>query len=147
MKNNIILLTFLLSHLSVHAQENHKCLNFHLGNYKVEGDSMTTIRRTKKYQIEKNKEVKTKDKIIWVSDCKYKLVPLRVLKDKNGIIQDWILFFEIIETGDNYYIVRITNDSNDYTYEVKTFNNHFISHVPFSWDDNKKQTGWLLGSV
>jgi len=113
---------FLLFAVITNAQEKPDCLAYKTGKFKVEGSASGIITRTKKFQFEKSDNVKIKDKIVWISDCKYKLIPIKLKSDKNSKIssfKDWIIYFEIIETGKDYYVVKITNDKNDFTAETK----------------------------
>ena len=122
MKNILTTLIILLFTVTINAQNNPDCLAYKKGKFKVDGSTSGIITRTKKYQFEKSDNVNIKDKIVWLSDCKYKLIPVKLKKDKNNTItpiKDWVLYFEIIETGKDYYIVKITNDKNDFTAETK----------------------------
>lgn len=94
------------------------CASYQTGKFYVSEDSDAIITRTRKIQKEKSKHVNLKDKIVWISDCKYKLIPIKI-KDKKNRVTDLILFFEIIETGKDYYVVRVTNEINDFVLEAK----------------------------
>lgn len=101
------------------AQNQPDCLAYKTGKFRVYGGRENIIKRTKKYQLERGEDVNIKDKIVWISDCKYKLIPIHIKKDKDGIIKNWVMYFEIIETGADYYIVRVSNKVNDFTSDFK----------------------------
>jgi hypothetical protein len=75
------------------------------------GDNYIT--RTKKFQIETGtnpytgSKIRTKDRIVWINQCTYKLVPVKI-KDPDNFIKDNVLTFQIIETGKDYYVVHVT---------------------------------------
>jgi len=122
MNNILTTLIILLFTVTINAQNKPDCLAYKKGKFKVDGSTSGIITRTKKHQFEKSDNVNVKDKIVWLSECKYKLIPVKLKKDKNNTItpaKDWVLYFEIIETGKDYYIVKITNDKNDFTAEAK----------------------------
>ncbi|MCR9173688.1 MAG: hypothetical protein NXI10_14395 [bacterium] len=75
------------------------------------GDAYIT--RTRKYQKEKvtnpntGEVTKLKDRIVWIDDCTYRLIPVKI-DDPEGVVGDEILTFKIIETGEDYYVVKVT---------------------------------------
>jgi len=97
------------------AQSQVDCEAYKTGKFVAKHDVIgdTYIKRTKKFQIEKVKNpttgevTKTKDKIFWVNDCTYRLFPVKI-DDPTGTVGDEILTFEIIETGEDYYVVSVT---------------------------------------
>lgn len=109
----------LLSTLGLYSQNTIDCKSFKTGKFKVEGAKNSIIKRTKKYQFEKSENVNLKDRLVWLSNCKYKLTPLKEKKDKLEKIDNRIIYFEIIETGLDFYIVRVTNDLDDFTSDFK----------------------------
>ncbi len=101
--------------LSLQAMSQTDCASHKTGKYIVKNARIgdTYIKRTKKYQIESVKNpstglvTKTKDKIVWIDDCTYRLIPIKI-DDPSGIVGDDILTFELIETGEDYYVVSVT---------------------------------------
>jgi len=75
--------------LSAQAQD---CNKYKTGTFEIDNldGTVSVIKRTKKFQKESSGEIKTKDKIVWLNDCSYKLIPVRI-KDKSGLIGDEIL--------------------------------------------------------
>ncbi|GAA5039326.1 hypothetical protein GCM10011506_38400 [Marivirga lumbricoides] len=118
---NKLVIMFLLFTFAfkANAQDDLKCKKFHTGKFKVEGDENTIIIRNRNYQIEENNNVKIKDKINWLDECTYQLITKKVVKDNEGIMENDILTFQIIETGEDFYIVKITSDRRDFSVEAK----------------------------
>ena len=97
---------FLFLCLSVQAQD---CNKYKTGIFEIDNldGTVSVIKRTKKFQIETCGRIKTKDKVVWLSDCSYSLIPVNI-KDKSGLIGDDVLTFTFIETFDHSYVVEIT---------------------------------------
>lgn len=92
------------------GQNDLDCIQFKFGKFEVDNGNGTTsiIERKGKYQIETSRGVKSKDEIVWIDDCSYKLIP-KSLSDESGVIQSEILYFTIIDTSENTYVVRVTD--------------------------------------
>jgi hypothetical protein len=92
--------------LSTQAQD---CTRYKTGIFEVDNEdgTISVITRTKKFQTEDSGDIKVKDKIVWLSDCSYKLVPVK--KDKDlGDFGDLILTFTFMKTFDHSYLVEVT---------------------------------------
>lgn len=105
----IILLTFVSSYYTGFSQIRCDCDKYRTGKFEVDNHDGTIsyITRTGKIQSERSKGYKGKDKIEWLDECSYRLIPLKV-KDKRGAVGTEILTFRIVETHLHYYIVRIS---------------------------------------
>ena len=101
--------------MAANANAQLDCEAYKIGKFVAKSSRLgdTYIKRTKKYQIEKVKNptsglvTKTKDKIVWLSDCTYKLIPVKI-DDPTGVVGDEELIFEFVQTGEDYYVVSIT---------------------------------------
>jgi hypothetical protein len=102
----ILSILFFLVCFGTNAQD---CDRFKTGTFEVDNmdGTVSVIKRTKKYQSESNGDIKVKDKIVWLSDCSYKLIPVKTDK-KLGDIAELELVFTIVKTFDHSYIVEIT---------------------------------------
>ncbi|MDG1332093.1 MAG: hypothetical protein P8P74_07175 [Crocinitomicaceae bacterium] len=109
--------------LSVQAQD---CDKFKTGTFEVDNEDGTVsiIKRTKKYQTEGNGNVKLKDKIVWLSDCSYQLIPVKI-KDNTGLIGDEILTFTFVKTFEYSYIVAISG-LGDQIFEVRVYEEGYL---------------------
>lgn len=79
--------------------------------------TVSTIKRTEKYQIERSKGFMTKDRIEWVSECEYRLIPVKI-KDKLGQMGNAILTFTILEIKQYSYVVRVSGCGDPFDVEV-----------------------------
>lgn len=93
--------------------EAQDCGKYKTGVFEVDNmdGTVSVIKRTKKYQIESNRDIKTKDRIVWLSDCSYKLIPIKI-KDKSGKIGNEVLTFTFVKINDHSYEVEITGLGN-----------------------------------
>lgn len=91
------------------------CSAYKTGKFVVRSEEYgdNFIKRTKKYQIETGmdlqtgKKIRTKDKVVWIDECTYQLLPVKS-KNMDDTMRGVILTFRIIETGDDYYMVHIS---------------------------------------
>ena len=116
MKSLAVLMLVLSSGLCF-AQE-LKCKSLKIGKFKLEDEQsgVTIITRTETIQREENEKygIITEDKIEWINDCTFKLIPYRVIKNDNKIdfSIDYKLEVEIISIKENSYIQRTTSRLN-----------------------------------
>ena len=79
------------------------------------------ITRTETIQREENEEygIITEDKIEWINDCTFKLIPYRVIKNDNKIdfSTDYKLEVEIILIKETSYIQKTTSRLNGVSLE------------------------------
>ena len=104
------------------------CSQYKTGRFVVydseHGD--TFIKRTRKIQKEKGvdpvtgKKTKLKHRIVWVSECAYRLRPLKI-KDENGSVKDDVLTFTIINVESDHCIVKLTSGLGSFEIEVKIY--------------------------
>jgi len=99
---------------SVVAQD---CKKFKTGTFTInaEGYENYVLKRTKKYQIESTESSKVKYKVVWLTECSYKLVTTK----KTGTIADLDVFCEIVKTGEDYYVVKAWLDGSTDVFEIK----------------------------
>lgn len=120
----VVQITFCLF-LSLNLFSQVDCTNYKTGKFVAKSEEFgdNYIKRTKKFQIETGTnpqtgvKTKTKDKVVWIDECTYQLIPLKI-KDPENIIKDAVLTFEIIETGSDYYMVHVTG-LGDFEIDVK----------------------------
>ena len=119
----IIGFLFVFLSLSVQAQD---CDKYKIGTFEVDNEdgTVSVIKRTKKYQTETCGDLKVKDKIVWLSDCSYKLVPVKTEK-KLGEIGEMVLVFTFVKTFEHSYIVEITG-VGDQVFEVRVFEEGYL---------------------
>lgn len=112
--------------LSTQAQD---CNKYKTGTFEIDNldGTISVIKRTKKFQTESNGEIKTKDRIVWLNECSYKLIPVRI-KDKSGLIGDDILTFTIIKTFDHSYVVQIRG-LEDMVFEAQVFEQGYLGET------------------
>lgn len=105
--------------LSLNSFSQVDCSKYKTGKFVVKSEEFGNnyIKRTKKYQIETSTnpqtgaKTKTKDRVVWLNECTYQLIPIKT-KDPDNIIKDNILTFEITEAGSDYYIVHVSGIEN-----------------------------------
>lgn len=114
---------FLIFSLNVYAQD---CNRFRTGTFEVDNmdGTVSIVKRTEKFQIETCGKIKTKDKIVWINDCSYKLIPVKI-KDQSGRIGDEVLTFTFVKTYDHSYIVEITG-LGDMVIEARVFEEGYL---------------------
>ena len=114
---------FLFLCLNAQAQD---CEKYKTGTFEIDNQdgTISVIKRTKKFQTESNGEIKTKDKIVWLSDCSYKLIPVKI-KDKSGLIGDEVLTFTFVKTFDHSYVVEITG-MGDMVFEARVYEQGYL---------------------
>jgi hypothetical protein len=107
-----------------------ECKTLKEGKFKLEnqGSGLTLITRTGDIQREENDQYKiiTEDKIEWINECTYRLIPYKVIKNESGIDMsiDLKLEIEIIKINKDSYIQRTTSrvTSKSLEAEVKIIN-------------------------
>lgn len=113
MKIILILLFTLFQTMSLSAQVD--CESFKTGKFILINEEYgdTYIKRTKKYQIEigtnssTGSKIKIKDRIVWIDECTYYLIPGKT-KDPDNIITDNVIKFRILETANDHYVVHVS---------------------------------------
>lgn len=119
----IILITIAFTNFS----QNENCQNFRIGKFQnIDEDGPgTLIRRTEKYQFERNKSKGTKIKleIKWIDDCTYRLKLIKGNRQWNKlkhVPNSPDLIVKIVEAGSDYYIqVAKFEGMNGFKYESK----------------------------
>ncbi|NJB71163.1 tetratricopeptide (TPR) repeat protein [Saonia flava] len=99
------------------ASQTNNCSSVKVGSFKTVDDwsGETLITRTKKYQIEENKEhgYKLKLKVTWIDDCTYQLKPIKdLLNSSSSELPKMILTCKIIEIIEDGYIQVSTTNSD-----------------------------------
>ena len=102
------------------------CESYRTGKFIIKSKEFgdTYMTRTDKYQIEEavsvvnGKKIKIKDKIVWLNDCTYQLLPYK-LKDSSKLITDNVLTFKIVETGKDFYLVHVSGLGEMYDMTVR----------------------------
>src|SRR5687768_6352505 len=88
------------------------CKSLHTGSFKVftKESGTTLIKRTEKYQIEKNDDLgyEVIFDITWIDECIYELRPKKIIKGDPSIMGDGknVLKTKIKKISDNSYIDR-----------------------------------------
>lgn len=113
-KKHMLLLLICLTYLNVSfSQESCDCKKFKTGKFQtVLLDSETIIVRKRKYQKEFFDGEVFKDKIIWLDDCVYKLLPIN--SSVSSDVSREVLICEIVKTEDHSYTVKYIFESGNY---------------------------------
>lgn len=78
-----------------------------------EQNGFTVITRTKDIQREENEKygIITEDTVRWLSDCKYKIITGRVIKNESKVdlTTDFKLEVEILEVSESHYKQKTTS--------------------------------------
>lgn len=105
----VITFAFLTVYWIGFSQSKIDCVRFKTGSFEIDNKdgTISTIVRTKKFQKEKSSRLKVKDKVRWISDCSFQLIPIKLM-DETGKIGSDILTMTIIETGMHHYLMKVT---------------------------------------
>lgn len=106
---NITTLFFLIIQSVILSQSDNRCERFKIGSFEIGNmdGTISTIIRTKKFQEEKSPNFTGKDRVKWIDECSFQLIPLEI-NDKTGQVGSEILTITIIETGEHHYIMKAT---------------------------------------
>lgn len=79
------------------------------GKFEVQNPdgSISQIKRTKKFQFEKTDLFKGKDRVKWIDNCTYQLIPLKIVDD-SGMVGPEILTIQIVMIGEHHYVFKAT---------------------------------------
>lgn len=121
----LILIFVLIAFPFTNFSQPKDCQKFRTGNFvNVDEDGPgTLIKRTEKYQIEKNSKtgVKIKLKVEWLDDCTYQLKLVKgngKWKKQNNSNPDMVLMVRIVEVGTDYYkLVAKIEGVDDFKYK------------------------------
>ena len=119
----IISITLFIFMCGLCLGQNLNCKSLKTGKFKLESEQsgVTMITRTETIQREENEEygIITEDKIEWINDCTFKLIPYRVIKNDNKIdfSTDYKLEVEIILIKETSYIQKTTSRLNGVSLE------------------------------
>ncbi|HEY8403447.1 MAG TPA: hypothetical protein VIK71_02450 [Flavobacteriales bacterium] len=90
-----------------------------------ETSGVTIITRENDIQREENKElgVILEDKVQWLNECTYRLIPYRVIQNNSHIdfSEDLQLEIEILEVHKEYYLQRTTSHISNMSVTKKIF--------------------------
>lgn len=105
----IITFAFLVIYWFGFSQSEIDCTRFKTGSFEIDNmdGTISTIIRTKKFQEEKSPNFIGKDKVKWIDECSFQLIPLEI-NDKTGKIGSQILTVRIVETGEHHYVMKVT---------------------------------------
>jgi len=128
MKSIFIVLITLLSFTSLFAQ-NCDCSKFRTGSFEIanQDGTVSKIKRTETKQTETNENVKLKDKVVWVDNCTYKLIPISI-QDKTQTVGPDILVFTFIETMEHAYIVHVLIEGKDFEIDAKVYEKGYLNY-------------------
>jgi len=123
----VILLFLVTAFPFTYFSQSTNCQDFRTGTFKKmdEDGPGSVIKRTEKYQIEKNKANGTKIKLSveWIDDCTYTLKFIKgnsKWKKQHYPNPDKVLIVKIVETGSDYYaLVAKFKGVDDFSYRSK----------------------------
>jgi len=112
-------LQFLVLLMSLCCCNGVDCNRFSQGTFVLyeDGEAITEIYRYEMIQMERSIESGEEYlfKVKWISECTYILTDF----GKPGILEDFALQVDIIETGNTYYIQESSVDGEDYKYRSR----------------------------
>jgi hypothetical protein len=106
---------FLLLILPLITHQQPTCAKVRTGKFMSgnEQNGFTVITRTKDIQREENEKygIITEDTVRWLSDCKYKIITGRVIKNESKVdlTTDFKLEIEILEVHESHYKQKTTS--------------------------------------
>lgn len=120
---------FLIVQSVVLSQSEINCERFKIGSFEIDNmdGTISTIVRTKKYQEEVSPNFTGKDKIKWIDECSFQLIPIE-LNDKTGKVGPQILTVTIIETGEHHYVMKVTGLGEGIEIHGKVYEKGYLNY-------------------
>ncbi len=111
------------------SQSENDCVRFKTGSFEIDNmdGTISTIIRTKKFQEEKSPNFIGKDKVKWIDECSFQLIPLEI-NDKTGKIGSQILTMTIVETGTHHYVVNVTGLGEGIEIRSKVYEKGYLNY-------------------
>lgn len=91
------------------TQTANECKRYRTGKFEIDNldGTISTIIRTKRSQQEISPFFSSVDKVKWISECSFQLIPQKG-NDKAGILGSQVLTITIVEVGEHHYVMKVT---------------------------------------